>query len=99
MLIRVGFDIAYSCPQPVATVLKLGIEHGRTPDLIEPDRLIVEPYAPLREFTDSFGNRGVRLVSPAGVTRLKTSAFVRDFRLARRGEAGCARSAGAGIAH
>ena len=43
MLIRVGFDIAYSCPQPVATVLKLGIEHGRTPDLIEPDRLIVEP--------------------------------------------------------
>jgi transglutaminase-like putative cysteine protease len=78
MLIRVGFDIAYSCPQPVATVLKLGIEHGRTPDLTEPDRLIVEPYAPLREFTDSFGNRGVRLVSPAGVTRLKTSAFVRD---------------------
>jgi transglutaminase-like putative cysteine protease len=78
MLIRVGFDIAYSCPQPVATVLKLGIEHGRTPDLIEPDRLIVEPYAPLREFTDSFGNRCVRLVSPAGVTRLKTSAFVRD---------------------
>jgi transglutaminase-like putative cysteine protease len=78
MLIRVGFDIAYSCPQPVATVLKLGIEHGRTPDLIEPDRLIVEPYAPLREFTDSFGNRCVRLVSPTGVTRLKTSAFVRD---------------------
>jgi transglutaminase-like putative cysteine protease len=78
MLIRVGFDIAYSCPQPVATVLKLGIEHGRTPDLIEPDRLIVEPYAPLREFTDSFGNRCVRLVSSAGVTRLKTSAFVRD---------------------
>jgi len=78
MLIRVGFDIAYSCPQPVATVLKLGIEHGRTPDLTEPDRLIVEPYAPLREFTDSFGNRCVRLVSPAGVTRLKTSAFVRD---------------------
>ncbi len=78
MLIRVGFDIAYSCPQPVATVLKLGIERARFKDLLEPDTLLVEPHAPLREFTDSFGNRCVRLVSPAGVTRLKTSALVRD---------------------
>jgi transglutaminase-like putative cysteine protease len=78
MLIRVGFDIAYSCPQPVATVLKLGIERGRMGDLINPDTIGVEPHVPMREHMDSFGNRCTRLVSPAGVTRLKTEAIVRD---------------------
>src|SRR5437588_286510 len=78
MLIRVGFEIAYSCPQPVATVLKLGIERGRARDLINPDAIVVEPHAPLREYTDSFGNRCTRLISPAGVTRLKTETIVRD---------------------
>ena len=78
MLIRVGFDIAYSCPQPVATVLKLGIKRGRASDLLNPDTILVEPNVPLREFTDSFGNRCTRLVSAAGVTRLKTETIVRD---------------------
>jgi transglutaminase-like putative cysteine protease len=78
MLIRVGFDIAYSCPQPVATVLKLGIERDRTRDLLELDTIRVEPRVPLREFTDCFGNRCTRLISPSGVTRLKTETLVRD---------------------
>jgi transglutaminase-like putative cysteine protease len=78
MLIRVGFDIAYSCPQPVATVLKLGIEPGRERDLLKPDTISVEPNVPLREYADSFGNRCTRLVSPAGVTRLRTETIVRD---------------------
>src|SRR4051794_18053183 len=78
MLIRVGFDIAYSCPQPVATVLKLGVERARLRDLLEPDTVRVQPNAASREFTDSFGNRCIRLVSPAGVTRLKAETIVRD---------------------
>jgi transglutaminase-like putative cysteine protease len=78
MLIRVGFDIAYSCPQPVATVLKLGIEPDRARDLLRPDTISVEPHVPSREFTDSFGNRCTRLISPPGVTRLKTETIVHD---------------------
>jgi transglutaminase-like putative cysteine protease len=78
MLIRVGFDIAYSCPQPVATVLKLGIEPDRAGDLLKPDTIRVEPQVQLREYTDCFGNRCTRLISQAGVTRLKTEAIVRD---------------------
>jgi transglutaminase-like putative cysteine protease len=78
MLIRVGFDIAYSCPQAVATVLKLGIEPYRARDLLRPDTINVEPHVPLREFTDSFGNRCTRLISPPGVTRLKTETIVHD---------------------
>jgi transglutaminase-like putative cysteine protease len=78
MLIRVGFDIAYACPQPVATVLKLGVERHRTRDLLKPDTIVVEPHVPMREFIDSFGNRCARLISPAGVTRLKTETIVRD---------------------
>src|SRR5947209_10535558 len=78
MLIRVGFEIAYSCPQPVATVLKLGIERDRARDLLKPDTIIAEPNVPMREFKDGFGNRCTRLISPAGVTRLKTSTIVRD---------------------
>jgi transglutaminase-like putative cysteine protease len=78
MLIRVGFDIAYSCPQPVATVLKLAIERGRAGDLLRPDSIIVEPHVASREYTDTFGNRCTRLISPAGVTRLKTGTIVHD---------------------
>jgi transglutaminase-like putative cysteine protease len=78
MLIRVGFNIAYSCPQPVATVLKLGIERDRARDLLKPDTIVAEPLVPLREFTDSFGNRCTRLISPAGATRLKTETIVHD---------------------
>jgi transglutaminase-like putative cysteine protease len=78
MLIRIGFDIAYVCPQPVATVLKLGVERHRTRDLLTPDRIVVEPHVAVREFVDSFGNRCARLLSPAGVTRLKTQTIVRD---------------------
>ena len=78
MLIRVGFEIAYACPRPVATVLKLGIECDRARDMLEADTIAVEPHVPLREFADSFGNRCIRLVSPAGVTRLKASALVCD---------------------
>jgi transglutaminase-like putative cysteine protease len=78
MLIRVGFDIAYSCPRPVATVLKLGIERDRARDLVKLDTIIAEPHVPMREYTDSFGNRCTRLISPAGVTRLRTETVVRD---------------------
>jgi transglutaminase-like putative cysteine protease len=78
MLIRVGFDIAYSCPQAVATVLKLGIERDRARDLLRPDTISVEPHVTSREFTDCFGNRCTRLISPAGATRLKTETIVRD---------------------
>jgi transglutaminase-like putative cysteine protease len=78
MLIRVGFDIAYVCPQPVATVLKLRVERHRTRDLLTPDTIVVEPHVPVREFVDSFGNRCARLISPAGVTRLNAETIVRD---------------------
>jgi transglutaminase-like putative cysteine protease len=59
-------------------VLKLGIERDRLRDLQKPDTIVAEPHVGLREFTDSFGNRCARLVSPAGVTRLKTETIVRD---------------------
>jgi transglutaminase-like putative cysteine protease len=78
MLIRVGFDIAYTCPQPVATVLKLGIERGRARDLLRPDTISLAANVPYREFIDVFGNRCTRLISPAGVTRLRTETIVRD---------------------
>jgi transglutaminase-like putative cysteine protease len=78
MLIRVGFEISYECPRPVATVLKLGLVQDRLQDLLAPDELRVEPNVPLHEFRDSFGNRCTRLTSPAGTTRLTTSTIVRD---------------------
>jgi transglutaminase-like putative cysteine protease len=78
MRIRVGFNVSYECSQPVATVLKLGIECDRGKDLLKPDTIVVEPNVPLTEFTDTFGNRCTRLISPAGVTRLKAETLVRD---------------------
>ncbi|MCU1330109.1 MAG: Transglutaminase-like domain [Bryobacterales bacterium] len=78
MLIRLGYDIELENARPQAVVALLNVHPSRTHDLVEPDELRVSPSVPTEEFTDSFGNRCVRISAPQGSLRLQGSTLIRD---------------------
>jgi len=49
MQIRVGFEMAYRCPQPTPMILVLNIHYSRASDLVRPDLLITSPAVRLYE--------------------------------------------------
>ena len=78
MLIRLGFELVYKCPQPTPMVLQLNVHFSRVSDLVRPDHLIVQPSVPISGYRDSFGNWCTRLVAPQGTLRLTTDALIKD---------------------
>jgi transglutaminase-like putative cysteine protease len=78
MQIRVGFEMAYRCPQPTPMLLVLNIHHSRASDLVRPDLLVLDPPVALTAYRDLFGNWCSRIVAPAGRIVLKTDALVND---------------------
>ncbi len=78
MQLRVGFEMAYQCPQPTPMILALNIHYSRASDLARPDQLIAQPAVPQDAYRDGFGNWCTRLVAPAGRFVLSTDALVRD---------------------
>lgn len=78
MLIRLGYDIQFELPAPVAIVAILNVHPSRTADLREPDVLRLEPSVPVQKYTDSFGNVCCRFVAPEGTLRLSNSALIED---------------------
>jgi transglutaminase-like putative cysteine protease len=78
MQIRVGFEMAYSCPQPTPMLLVLNIHHSRAADIVEPDLIVTDPPVPLTAYRDAFGNWCSRIVAPRGRIVLSTDALVND---------------------
>jgi transglutaminase-like putative cysteine protease len=78
MQIRVGFEMAFQCPQPTPMVLALSIHYSRASDLVRPDHLVTIPSVPITAYRDLFGNWCSRLVAPAGRFVLSTDALVND---------------------
>lgn len=78
MLIRLGYDIAFNIPQPVAVVALLNVHPSRQADLLEPDQLRIEPAAGTQEYIDHFGNRCTRFLAPQGKLRLWSSTLIAD---------------------
>jgi transglutaminase-like putative cysteine protease len=78
MLIRVGFEMVYRCPQPTPMILALNIHYSRTSDLTRPDHLQTVPSVPVTAYRDLFGNWCSRIVAPAGRFVLSTDALVND---------------------
>jgi hypothetical protein len=64
MLIKIGFDIAYTAPQPTPMVVMLGVHPSRVADLIAPENIVCKPPAPIHFYHDSLGNFCGRLVIP-----------------------------------
>jgi transglutaminase-like putative cysteine protease len=78
MQIRLGYDIRFDVPCPVPVVAMLNVYPSREPDLLEPDKLRIEPGVNYDEYTDSFGNRCCRFLAPSGTMELHNSTLIQD---------------------
>ena len=78
MLIRLGYDLQFEIPAPVAMIALLNVHPSRQADLREPDRLRTDPYIPLELYVDVFGNHCSRFLAPAGMLRLYNSTLIED---------------------
>jgi transglutaminase-like putative cysteine protease len=78
IVLRLGFDIQFDIPAPVAIVTLLNVHPSRVADLRAPDELSVEPASPMDGYIDSFGNRCMRLVARQGPLRLSNSTLISD---------------------
>lgn len=82
MILRLGYDIQFDIPSPVAMVALLNVHPSRVADLRAPDEISLEPASQGESYIDSFGNRCTRFVAQAGVLRLSNSTLVYDSGMA-----------------
>ena len=78
MLIRLGYDIQFEIPAPVAMVAVLHVHPSRVPDLLEPDELRIEPATKTATYIDSYGNRCTRFEAPVGLLKLSGATLIED---------------------
>jgi len=76
--IRVGYELIYDCPQPTPMMLMLHIHHTRAADIIVPDQMTTTPAVPVTAYRDGFGNWCSRIVAPKGLTRIASTAVLKD---------------------
>jgi len=78
LLLRTGFEVIYSFPQPTPAILVVNIHDSRAADIVVPDYLVTEPPIPVTGYRDAFGNQCKRMLAPAGRIRLSTNCVIRD---------------------
>jgi transglutaminase-like putative cysteine protease len=78
MLIRLGYELVYDCPQPIPMLLMLNVHYTRTSDMVVPDHLAISPSVPIHAYRDGFGNWCNRIVAPTGRTLLSANGIVKD---------------------
>ena len=78
MLIKVGYEMAFSCPEPVPMVLMFYLHPSRAPTIRSCEPLIVQPQIPISDYIDTYGNRCGRIVAPAGLVVFRSEALVED---------------------
>jgi transglutaminase-like putative cysteine protease len=78
MRIRFGYELVYSCPQPVPMILMLHVHPSRVPDLLRPDEMKITPPLTADTYSDVFGNTCARIVVPAGSIRITADALIED---------------------
>jgi transglutaminase-like putative cysteine protease len=78
MLIRLGYDLTYQVPARAPMLMMLYVHPSRASSLLEADRVQVEPYCPVEEFADAFGNRCGRVVVLPGKLRLRNTTLIED---------------------
>jgi len=78
LLLRVGYELIYYCPQDVPMILLVNIHYSRASDIVVPDQLTTDPSIPFAAYRDGFGNWCNRLIAPNGRLRLKAEGVIRD---------------------
>src|SRR5258708_1149735 len=88
MLIKVGYEIAFESPAPVAMVLMLYLHPSRATKIRKAESLTLAPSLPVSEYLDAFGNRCGRVFAPTGRIVLSNDAIVEDSINLRRSKSG-----------
>lgn len=78
MFIRLGYDIQFDIPAPVAMVAVLHVHPSREADLREPDDLMIDPAVRASSYIDSYGNRCTRFQALPGTLRLSCNTLIED---------------------
>ncbi len=78
MHIKIGFDMEFELHGPTPMILMLYVHPSRQADLLEPEKIQIEPAMPLHDFTDLYGNRCARVFAPAGKIRLSLETTIED---------------------
>jgi len=78
MLIQVGYELVFNCPQRTPMILMVNVHYSRASDLVSPDCLTTDPETPITAYRDGFGNWCTRIVAPIGRICLKSTGVVRD---------------------
>jgi len=78
MRIRIGYTIAYECPQDTAMVLTLSVHPSRAADLVATQPIAFDPPIRSRDYIDRFGNVCTRIVAPAGLLTIANEQIIAD---------------------
>jgi transglutaminase-like putative cysteine protease len=78
MLIRLGYDIQFQVAAGAPMIAHLNVHPARTPDLLEPDLLRLDPPVDVEQYLDSFGNLATRFLLPPGRVRIYNSTLIQD---------------------
>ena len=78
MKIHAGYEIAYRCPQPTPMIITLSVHPTRRHSLLSPDRMLLDPPVPAKEYCDGFGNICHVIQAPTGKLTISTDFLVED---------------------
>lgn len=78
MLIQVGYELVFNCPQRTPMILMVNVHYSRASDIVWPDCLTTDPETPITAYRDGFGNWCSRIVAPIGQIRLRGTGVLRD---------------------
>jgi transglutaminase-like putative cysteine protease len=78
MLMRIGYDIAVTCPQDTPMISMLSVREDRRDDIFTQGAVITEPAVPTTLYRDSFGNTCRRFVAPAGRFSIRSESLIRS---------------------
>ena len=78
MLIRLGYEIAIECPQPMPVISLLDVNPDRQHDIKRQTRVLTSPHVPSTVYEDGFGNACRRFTAPEGGFRILYDAVIDD---------------------
>jgi transglutaminase-like putative cysteine protease len=78
MQIRLGYDLRFENNADVPFIAMLSVYPSRQKDLREPDILQTDPWVPIEQYIDVFGNVCSRFLAPMGNVRLFSSSLIED---------------------
>ena len=76
--IHAGYENSYDCLQPTPIIITLSVHPTRRHNLLSPDRMLLHPLVPTKEYCDGFGNICHMIRAPAGKLTISADFLIED---------------------